>query len=298
MTLLTDVERCLALVDQLAACSTATFRVKDETGAAASSGDATSFTAATGSAGAPEGTAAAAAASSRGFTPAAAPESANTANDCNGSSSSDEEEVVVEEVSSSDAAVLSERKQRKQRKAAGMKAKKQWVDVTVQVDPRLQPVYVLGRPLKRKDLLRGLTSCASAEALKLAYRDPAKLVATLGADSSGGSSVGWRGRASPGGGPVAGGSVLCFEQQQQAAGGGSKEDDALPDTPRSLESCPSSSSGSMSSGNGSSDEGVRLTMALPEEWREAISSITLHRLDVLVDRCTILAIDANERQLI
>jgi hypothetical protein len=148
------------------------------------------------------------------------------------------------------------------------------------------PIYVIGRPLKPKDLARGLSSCASAEALKLAARDPRALVAGLLA-------------------------AEAAERDAAAAAtaveGGEGWAPAVPASPRSEASSAAGSFGSLlsvgsgaSSGSGSAlgafpDDAPRLPLMLPEDWRAAISDVVLSRLDLLVNRVTLLAIDDGRR---
>lgn len=273
MTLLTDAGRCIALVGHLAVCRTVTLRIRAE-----DLEDAARYG---GGAVAAAGVPAAASGISLG--------SANS-----GGLSGDEGEVEAEGEAESDGEAEGEgeaavaelelygsvkgmRKLRKQRRQAAAKAKKLWRDVEVPVDPRLQPVYVIGRPLRPKDLARGLASMASAEALKLATRDPAALVAGLQRHAAG-----------------------------AAAGEGGEGSEPGPETPRSsassgasfgsLVSVGSGFSGTSSAASAPPDDGVRLTFALPEEWRAAISDKVLSRLDLLVNRVTILAMDRPLRQ--
>lgn len=254
MTLLTDVERVCALADRLAGVSTVTLRVREEPGVEAAAA------------------AAAVAAAAAAFAVEEGESDPGSGSSSGSSGSSSDEDGGA---ARAEQLTVQQRRRLRRVAAAADKNRKLWRDVTVPVHPQLQPVYVLGRPLRRKDLRRGLASAASAEALKLGARDPAALAAALGLGGGDGDGDG-------------------------VGSDGDDDDEAasLPDTPRSgfsdLSSGTSSELGSELSGPWAApDDGPRLVMALPQEWRESISARVLSRLDLLTTRCTVLAVDGG-----
>jgi hypothetical protein len=316
MTLMTDVERCVALTNHLASAETVTLRVREEEPGVPSSvlragpggvliaGDEAAAAAgiefvrqhaggmpqATGGGG---GGAAAAAAGNGGE---AAQRDGSGSAGVSGASSEEEGEP---EAAGAAGGALSIQERRRLRRAAASAAKgrKLWRDVTVRVDPRLQPVYILGRALRRKDMRRGLASCASAEALKLGAREPERLAASLSMERAVGVA------------------------SEEAGGGGDGASDAAasaPGTPRSgagsqgparsssLASASSLLSGVLGGGDDESDaggaaaadggapaaddDGPRLAVTLPDEWRQEIADKVLSRLDMIAERVTVLAI--------
>lgn len=284
MTLLTDVERCIALVDQLVGVSNVTVRLRDAEGEA--------YAAAEKLASRTVGVADEASCASASASPPTSASPSASADDeadgsCMSSSSGDEAESdsptavhIGSTASSQLRQQLKDERRRRRQEGKAAASKKMWRDVTVPIDPRLQPVYVLGRPLRRKDLLRGLLSCASAEALKIGAKDPKGLVEALTAAEASGA-----------GDPCVG-------------DGCNEEDEGLPDTPQSGDSSVSGFSGistsSINSGGGGGgvdgsmyEDAPRLVIMLPQEWREAISTVVLRRLDLIADRCIVLAIDSN-----
>jgi hypothetical protein len=302
MTLMTDVERCVALTNHLAAAQTVTLRIReDEPGGASSilragpGGALICGEAAAAAAGIDfvrnhsNGPAAAAlqeadGGAALGAGEAAGPRGSGGASDVSGGGSSSSEEDADDDAAAGAALSVQERRRLRRVAASASKGRKLWRDVTVPVDPRLQPVYILGRSLRRKDLRRGLASCASAETLKLGTREPERLAAALGV-SCGGSS-----KEEP---------VLPLAPGTPRSAGGSFSSGQLS---RSSSAASASSllsgvlSGGEDEGEGSivggaaEEEAPRLVVTLPDEWRQEISDKVLSRLDMISERVTVLAI--------
>jgi len=274
MTLLTDAERCVALRDILASCTNVTFRIRDDdTGGSSAHRQ-------------KEPRAAAAAALRPSASAALSTDSENDSG--SGSSSSDEgDEGTSADGAAFASTAISIQHRRKMRKAAAMEAKlkdkKLWRDVTVPIDPRLHPVYILGRTLKRKDLRRGLSSLASAEVLKLGTRDPATLAAGLGLGAAGGDG------GEGGDADAVGEDVMMSEASSSLESASS-----LASSLSGGEVISGFSGGSSGSSVGVDDEeGSKLRLVLPEEWRDEITRKVFSKLDVLATRCTVLAFESG-----
>jgi hypothetical protein len=268
MTLLTDIERCVALRDTLAACSHVTLRMREDVGGASGSlpGRLAGSSSLAGSSAFDR------AASLVASEPSGSAAAGDDSGSSSSSSSSGDEETATSNTATATASMTIQQR-RKIRKAAAAVAKAQekkvWRDVTVPVDPRLHPVYVLGRPLKRKDMRRGLASAASAEALKLGARDPATLAVALGlgAEARGGE-----------------------DEVDEAMSSDLESDQAMSSDLESASSLASSLTGV------GGDEAGRLNIQVPDAWREEIAETVLGRLDMLAERCTVLAIDITGGQ--